>query len=251
MIRELVIRGLVAGLVAGVCAGAIGLLVGEGQIDRAIAVESSIGASAPAAAAGEHAHGAGDAGRVEVARPVQRAGLVVATSLYGLALGGLVGLAFAALRGRTAHRTERRLALALVASLFVAVVAVPLLKYPANPPGVGDPRTIGYRTELYLALVGGSLAALLAAWRGARLIAPRRSRLRLVTGAAGFCALSAILIGALPAVDEVSAAYPTGLLHDLRFDSAVLQLTLWSVLGISFAWLLGGRRPAALPPPSP
>ena len=183
---------------------------------------------------------------------MQRLGLVLATGLYGLAIGGLLSLAFAALRGRTAHRSERRLALGLAASLFVAVVAVPLLKYPANPPGVGDPETIGYRTELYLTIVAGSLAALLAAWRVARLVPAERRGWRNAAAAATFCALAAILALALPGVDEVRSAYPTGLLDDFRLASAALQLTLWSVLGVSFAILVGRRprrpgSPVALP----
>jgi hypothetical protein len=166
---------------------------------------------------------------------------VLATGLYGLALGGLLALGFAALRGRTAHRSDRRLALGLTAALFVAVAVVPLLKYPANPPGVGDPETIGYRTELYLVMVGGSLAALLAAWRVARLIPAERRSLGNAAAGVTFLALTAVLAVALPGVDEVPSAYSTGLIDDFRLASAGLQLTLWSVLGVSFATLVGRR----------
>lgn len=233
MIRALVIRGLIAGLVAGVCAGALGLAMGETQIDRAIALEATL--ASPEA---KHVHDGG----AEVSRATQRLGLVLATGLYGLAIGGLVALAFAALRGRTAHRSDRCLAFGLTAALFVAVAVIPLVKYPASPPGVGEPETSGYRTELYLVMVAGSLAALLAAWRLARLVPAHRRGWRTATAVASFATLTAILALALPGIDEVPSAYPGGLLADFRLASAALQLTLWSVLGLSFA-ILVGRRP--------
>lgn len=238
MIRRFVLRGLLAGLIAGICAGALGLVIGEGQIDRAIEVETALGGSTASAAAGE----AGEGGGVEISRDTQHAGLVVATAIYGLAIGGLVALAFVALRGRTAHRNDFRLALGLTAALFAAAVVIPALKYPASPPGVGDPDTIGYRTELYLVLVAGSLAALLAAWRLARLVPVERRAWRLAAGIGSFCALVGLLALALPGVNETPAAYPAELLREFRVSSAALQLTLWSVLAGGFALLVSGRR---------
>ena len=268
MIRGFVLRGLLAGMIAGICAGALGLVIGEGQIDRAIEVETALGGSTATAAESGAAlgaadgapvdrsqalsaeggaadsHGAGatdEGGGVEVSRETQHAGLVVATAIYGLAIGGLIALVFVALRGRTAHRTDARLAIGLTAALFAAVVVIPFLKYPASPPGVGDPDTIAYRTELYLVLVAGSLAALLAAWRLARLVPVAHRAWRLAAGIGSFCVLVGLLALALPGVDEVPAAYPTDLLAQFRVASAALQVTLWLVLAAGFAILLNRR----------
>jgi hypothetical protein len=49
-------------------------------------------------------------------------------------------------------------------AVFVAVVLIPGLKYPPNPPTVGDPDTIGERTRLFLSLMGGSIVFVFAAW---------------------------------------------------------------------------------------
>jgi hypothetical protein len=273
VIRGFVLRGLLAGLIGGICAGALGLVIGEGQIDRAIEVETALGGStatdavggsaqsaadgnpgdrsrepSPEGGAGDSRGGAaaGDGSGVEVSRGTQNAGLVVATGIYGLAIGGLVALVFVALRGRTAHRTDARLALGLTAGLFAAVVVIPFLKYPAGPPGVGDPETIGYRTELYLALVAGSLAALLAAWRLATLVPVAHRAWRLAAAIGSFCVLVGLLALALPGVDEVPAAYPADLLTEFRVASAALQVTLWSVLAAGFA-ILVDRGPSRLP----
>ena len=51
---------------------------------------------------------------------------------------------------------------------------MPFLKYPANPPSVGDPDTIGRRTELYLAMIVCSLLAAVAALRIRAWLAARR-----------------------------------------------------------------------------
>jgi pimeloyl-ACP methyl ester carboxylesterase len=231
-IRAIVLAGLLAGLIAGLAAGAFGLAVGESKINDAIAVESLM----------HEASAADGNAAVEdkplVSRPTQHLGLVVATTLFGVSVGGLLALAFALLRGRTAHRSDRRLALGLTAAVFVAAVAVPFLKYPANPPGVGSPETIGYRTELYLLMVGGCLVALLAAWRVARLVPVGHRVRRLLAGGATFAGLASILTLRLPEIAEVPAGFPDGLLSDFRLASIGLQLTLWGVLALSFAWLV-------------
>lgn len=246
----IVVAGIVAGLIAGLAAGLFGLAVGEARIDGAIAVEASMEEAAITGDRGGERSAAAANEKPLVSRGTQHLGLVVATALYGIATGGLLALVFAFIRGRTAHRSDRRLALGLTAAVFLAAVAVPFLKYPANPPGVGDPETIGYRTELYLALVTGCLAALLAAWRVAVLVSARRRTLRAVVGAATFAVLAATLAIGLPAIGETPAGYPTGLLSDFRLASIGFQLMLWSVLALSFALLVSRqlRKPRALRP---
>lgn len=45
--------------------------------------------------------------------------------------------------------SARALSAWLALGAFVALVIVPNIKYPANPPAVGDPETIGTRTGLF------------------------------------------------------------------------------------------------------
>src|SRR4051812_33749868 len=105
MVWALVRRGLVAGAVAGLIAGVFAFVVGEPHIQQAIDLE--------------HQHG--DA---LVSRSVQRVGLLLASTLYGVAVGGLFAIVFAVLRGRIAG-DDWRLATRLAAALFAAVVLVP------------------------------------------------------------------------------------------------------------------------------
>src|SRR6266540_3810611 len=46
----------------------------------------------------------------------------------------------------------------LAAVAFASAWLVPFLKYPSNPPGVGEASTISQRTRLYLAMVALSIA---------------------------------------------------------------------------------------------
>jgi len=56
---------------------------------------------------------------------------------------------------------------------FVAIALVPDLKYPANPPSVGNPETIGIRTELFFVMLVISVAALVLAVALARRLSAR------------------------------------------------------------------------------
>ena len=44
---------------------------------------------------------------------------------------------------------DRKKALILAAIMCLSLYVVPFIKYPANPPAVGDPETIGLRDSLY------------------------------------------------------------------------------------------------------
>jgi ABC-type transport system involved in cytochrome c biogenesis permease subunit len=131
-----------------------------------------------------------------------------------------------------------RRSLYLTAALFAGAFAIPFLKYPANPPSVGDPSTIGARTAAYFTLVALSLLLVLAAWLAARVLrergvdAPRR---RVVVGAGMALALVALFF-ALPAAPS-AGDFPAGLLWGFRLSSFGTQLVFWAGLGVLFGLL--------------
>jgi len=223
VIAALLVRGLVAGLAAGVLAAGFGFVVGEPKVERAIGVEDAAHHQTSAAAP------------PVVSRGGQRVGLLVAGGLYGLAVGGLFALAFAAFRGRDGRHEDWSTAIWLAGLLFVAVAVVPSLKYPASPPGVGDPGTISSRTALYLTMVAISLLGMLAAWRLARELSSRAVPwVRQLAAAALFMATVTVAFTVLPEVDEVPRSYPADLLWSFRVSSLGVQLVLWSSLGALF-----------------
>ena len=232
MIWSLLLRGLLAGVVAGLLAGTFAFAFGERFVQDAIDIEEAASArasSTPVLAQAEEPL---------VTRSGQRAGLFLAATLYGACVGTIFALAFALVRGRGATRDDWQLSVRLAAGLFAALVLVPFLKYPANPPAVGDPETIAARTWLYLAMLSGGLLSLVAAARVMWSVPDRATPwLRPVLGVGTFVVLAGFLAVVLPGVDEVPAGFPASLLWQFRLSSLGTQAVLWTALGTAFGVL--------------
>jgi Probable cobalt transporter subunit (CbtA) len=222
-VASLLRRGLIAGLLAGLVAGLFYLVVGEPVVREALSYER--------AASGGHA--------VEVfSRGTQQVGLLAGVLLYGTAMGGVLGFLYALLEPRLAAGSAWDRSLRLAATAFASAWLVPFLKYPSNPPGVGDPATGPERTRLYLAMVAISLAASVGAWLLSRQLAGRgvpRAPRQLAVGAAYLLVILAAY-ALLPEVRQESAV-PAAVLWNARKVSAGGQALLWLSLGVSFGWL--------------
>jgi predicted cobalt transporter CbtA len=212
----------VAGVLAGLLLGAFHLAVTEPVIDASIAVEE--------AAAMTH-------GEVEeepvVSREMQRVGLIVGFLLYGLSLGVLFCGAFYLARRLLPDLSAAKTAALHAQAGYWAIALVPAVKYPANPPGVGDPETIQFRQGAALALM-----VLLLIGAGASLYL-RRFGLPLWGVAAANVALAAVLFAVMPAnTDPVEM--PAGLVTQFRALSIIGLTLFWAVLGALAAWQLRG-----------
>jgi uncharacterized membrane protein YidH (DUF202 family) len=226
VVRKLLICGLLAGLCGGLLAAGFARVVGEPQVARAVAFEAR-----QAKAAGEPAE------RPIVSRAEQSSlGLLTAAVVYGLALGGLFALAFAAAYGRIGNAGPGRTSVLLAACAFVTIFLVPFVKYPANPPSVGDPDTIGRRTAIYLIMILISLLAAVAAARLRGILAERRQG-SLPTIAAVGCYLLVVVVAGLllPSVNEVPTAFPAVTLYRFREAAIGMQAVLWTTIGLVFA----------------
>ena len=176
-----------------------------------------------------------------VSRPVQAGlGLFVAVLVYSAAFGGLFGLAYAFAYGRIpGGLSPQTLSTLLAAAGFIAIYLVPNLKYPANPPSVGEPETIGVRTALYFVMIAISLAAMVGSIALRHLFAPRFGEwnatlllLRLLHRPDG--RRSDFV---LPAVNEVPEQFPAVVLWNFRIASLGAQLIMWATLGLLFGAL--------------
>jgi hypothetical protein len=251
MMRTLLVRGMLAGLVSGVLASVFAYLFGEPSINAAIGLEGAGGHVHGAGAAGMHDHGAGE--EELVGRGVQSTlGLFAGVGVYGVAVGGLFAVAFALAYGRLGTLRPRVTAALLAAGAFSVVVLVPFLKYPANPPAVGGPGTIGDRTELYFGFVALSLVAGIVAVVAGRGLADRVGAwIGGLLAAGGYVLVMAVLALVMPVIDEVPAGFPGSKLWDFRLASIGTQFALWTALGLTFGALaekaLAPREKAAPP----
>jgi uncharacterized membrane protein YidH (DUF202 family) len=216
-------RGMAAGLLVGLLAGLFAFVVGEPVLDKAIALEE----------ASEGAH------HEEIfSRSTQKVGLFFATGLFGVTVGGVFGIAYAFFRDRLAAGSDLGRSISLSGAIFVGAFLIPFLKYPANPPSVGDPSTIRERTAAYVALVALSLLTVLVAWLSARALkargfdAPRR---RLMVGV-GLVVVVVALFLSLPAGPSTEG-FPSAILWAFRFSSLGTQAVFWAGLGLVFGWL--------------
>jgi hypothetical protein len=167
--------------------------------------------------------------------------LFTAVLVYCTAFGGLFGLAFAFAYGRvgSALRLESMPAL-LATTGFIAIYLIPNLKYPANPPSVGSPETIGIRTALYFIMIALSVTAMVAAIALKRLIAPQFGEWNAtLLAAASYLILVAVAGLLLPTINEVPDAFPAVVLWRFRVASIGAQLIMWGTLGALFGSLTG------------
>ncbi len=221
MIAPYLRRGMVAGLLAGLLAGLFAFFVGEPYVDEAIRIEE--------------AAAAGAGGEELFSRSTQKVGLFFATGLFGVTAGGIFGLIYAYFRSRLASDSDWYRSLSLAGAVFAGAFLIPYLKYPANPPTVGDPETIGTRTASYLTMVALSLLVVLIAWLVARRLKERSigAPARQTVVGLGVAAAVGLLFLVLPAAPD-PGGFPSGALWGFRLSSLGTQFVFWTGLGVFF-----------------
>ena len=227
--KRLLAAGSLAGLAAGVASALFAATAGRGPIRDAIALEDSI-SHATSGAHHEDLFGRG----------VQEVGGAIGLVVFGLALGVIFAVVLGAVGPRLAASTPLAASVRLGCAGFVAVVVVPFLKYPANPPAVGDPSTVNERTVLYFAALALSILLAWAVWRfhRAALLAPTAQAW---ATAALYAAGLAVIFLALPTnPDDVEA--PAELVWRFRLASLGGLAAAWAVLALVTGTLLS--RPA-------
>lgn len=228
---------MVAGLVAGLSAALFLTIAAEPSIEEAIRLEAAA---------------AGHASDELVSRDVQRGpGLFGAYAVTGIGFGLLFAATFVTLRkGRPDPFRRSLVAGAVLAGTFTVS---PFLKYPPNPPAVGDPDTLGERQFLYVALlVLTATVAIGATWLATRLRAAGWDEARRVAAVVGSVALPLLVAYALlpGAPDPVDV--PATLVWRFRVAALGGNLVLWTVLSLGFgvAATFPARRPRVAPAPT-
>ncbi len=215
---------ILSGALAGTILGIINLGLVEPYIDQAIGIEIQNSVSS-----GENV----DLSEIAHYRIWQKSGEVVAAAVYGISLGALFGIIFAYSKNTLPGSNNKKKALFLAGILWFVLYLVVAIKYPANPPAVGNPETIYYREALYVAFIAisGFTALILALlWKRVK-INSKKIVFPLVY--AGIMTAAYLAMPANPDPINISME----LVQNFRVWTAVTIGIFWGLLGIIFGSL--------------
>jgi predicted cobalt transporter CbtA len=213
---------LVSGAIAGTMFGLINQILVEPYIDQAIAIEVQ-----NTVASGESV----DVDELVQYRLWQKGGEIVAGTILGTSISALFGIVYIYSRDSLPGSNNKKKGLILAGIMFFVIFLIPALKYPANPPAVGDPETIEYRESLYISmLVISGLTALGVAILYRSLGQTRRESRKIIvpTVYAVIIALAFVVLPANP--DEITIS--SNLLMNFRIVSTITMGIFWGILGI-------------------
>jgi hypothetical protein len=219
---------MLVGLVGGFLTFGFAHTFGEPNVDKAIAFEEQIDAAK------------GEPPEEElVSRPVQSTfGLLTGCLVYGTALGGMLALAFAYAYGRVGSIGARETAALVALAGIISVIIVPFIKYPANPPSIGNPETIGARTSLYFGMMVISVVAMFNAVVVARKLAQRHGLwFGSVTAGIAYVVVAIIAMIVLPPIHETPQGFNADVLWAFRTASLGMHLVLWTFWALAFGYL--------------
>lgn len=260
--RGLVLRGAGVGVLGGLAAFVFARIFAEPLIQQGIDYEGARGEAEMAlAVAGGGAHQM--EGPELFSRTVQaNLGIGLGMVGFGLAVGCFFAVAYCLALGRVGQVSARSLSLLIAGAGFGLIYLVPFLKYPANPPAVGNGDTIAQRAGLYGVMVVASVVfGAVAVWLGRRLAARLGTWNATLVAGLAFVAAIGIVMASLPSLGSLSAnagaagalltetpqplrdgagaiVYPgfdADVLYWFRLYSVIAQAILWGVIGVAFA----------------
>ncbi len=231
---------IAAGALAGLVYGAVNAILVNPYLETAIEMENQA-----MFAAGLATDTAEFRAEYDSYREWQRGGQLLASAVLGAAFGSLFGVVFLFSERMLPGGSHMTKALALAGIMWCAMYMVPFIKYPANPPAVGDPETILIRTLLYVALVAASgLGALGAAKIYSHLAHGFGSRRAVCVAVTCYVSLVLVLYASLPSNPDPAPAIDQSLLDGFRAASAVGVTAFWISLGAIFGmfWHVGSPK---------
>ena len=260
MEKLLTLRGMAFGALGGLLAWVFMKLMAEPIIERAIDYESGRDEAKEALemATGHH-HAAGAEAEL-FSRGVQSTfGAATGMMMFGIAMGGLAAVVLALWLHHRRSTAIRPYVAPVVALVFAVMYVIPSLKYPANPPSVGNGETIATRTGLYLAMVlVSAIAVVVAVVIHDRLGKTMGSKATWL-GVAVAAVIALVGMWALPALGELSAnaglhsltetpqpltddsgtivfpGFPADDLYRFRLYSFIAQMIIWASVAVGFA----------------
>lgn len=215
---------LLSGCFAGLIQSAANLVFVEPYLDTAIDLEN------------QHLFASGEVKNTpdfwveyQLYREWQKGGQFLAGAILGTSIGALFGIVFVFSKNSIQSKNHIKKALILAGLMWFALYFIPFLKYPGNPPSVGDPDTIIIRQILYVSFITISGFGLLLFYKLSKQLKQKKKLYSLI----GYAAFITTVFIAMPSnPDEINA--PINLVTEFRVMSVITTTIFWISLGVIF-----------------
>ncbi|MBT4326263.1 MAG: CbtA family protein [Thaumarchaeota archaeon] len=216
---------LISGCFAGLVHGGLNLILVEPYLDQAISIENQT-----LFATGEEEDTTSFWVEYNSYRVWQKGGQVLAGAILGTSIAALVGIVFLFVRKSLPEGNNVKKTLILSGLMWFTIFVIPFLKYPANPPTVGDAETVVMRGILFLSFITISGLGAVAFYQVYKKL--QNKKFLAFVGYAVFIGVAFFLMPENP--DEITA--PMDLVEGFRGASFVAVSVYWLTLGL----ILGG-----------
>jgi predicted cobalt transporter CbtA len=223
---------MVSGVSAGLILGGANLAFVEPSLDQATGIENQ-----HLFATGEEKDTLEFQIKYEGYRTWQKSGQILAGGILGISMGSLFGIVFALSRNSLPGKTDIKKALVLAGIMWLTIYFIPFLKYPANPPTVGDPETVVLRGILYLSFIAISGFGAVGFFK----LSQKLKTKKFIT-VAGYAAIIVIAFIVMPEnPDQITT--PMDLVNHFRIMSALTISLFWLSLGLILGSLWTRYKP--------
>ena len=216
---------LISGCFAGLVHGGLNLILVEPYLDQAISIENQT-----LFATGEEEDTTSFWVEYNSYRVWQKGGQVLAGAILGTSIAALVGIVFLFVRKSLPEGNNVKKTLILSGLMWFTIFVIPFLKYPANPPTVGDAETVVMRGILFLSFITISGLGAVAFYQVYKKL--QNKKFLAFVGYAVIIGVAFFLMPENP--DEITA--PMDLVEGFRGASFVAVSVYWLTLGL----ILGG-----------
>ena len=207
---------------AGFIHGTVNFAIVEPYLDQAIGIENQ-----SLFASGEAEDTLEFWAEYESYRIWQKSGQVLAGVILGVAMGSLFGIVYALSRNSLPGKTDVTKAVILSLIMWITIYLIPFLKYPANPPTVGDGDTVILRAVLYVSFIAISGISALLFYK----ISKKFQNNKKYLGIIGYGIFISVVFFAMPEnPDNITA--PMNLVTEFRFMSVLGVTSFWGSIGI-------------------
>ena len=213
---------LISGATAGLIHGAVNFVLVEPYLDQAIGLENQ-----NLFESGEEEDTPEFWVEYEGYRTWQKSGQILAAVILGTSIGALFGIVYALSRNALPGRNNIKKTMILAGIMWFTLYLIPFLKYPANPPTVGDGETVMLRAILYLSFIAISGFGAFGFYKLSKKFKDKQK----IISIAGYAVFITTIFFLMPEnPDEITA--PMSLVNDFRMMSVFGVTSFWIAVGL-------------------